>query len=386
MPWKAFSVMSLRHEFVDMSQEITVSLSELCRRFNVSRKTGYKWLKRYLEEGVQGLADRSRRPHRIRYHIPQAEEDAIVCLRKKHPTWGARKIRRRLQDSGSEKPPACSTITTILHRHDLVDPEGPGGRQDWQRFEHPVPNGLWQMDFKAPVPTLAGPCQPLTILDDYSRFNLCLEALPNQQTNEVQKTLTTTFRRYGLPNRLVVDNGSPWGSDAEHPYTPLTVWLIRLGIGVSHSRPYHPQTLGKEERFHRTLEHDLLSRFQWRDALHLQAAFGPWRHEYNFERPHDALGLAVPASRYRPSLRCFPESPPTIEYPSEVSVRKVQQRGELCFRGRTFKISKAFCGYPIGLRPTTIDGVFDVLFCHQQVSQIDLRNTQKLLPMSSVHL
>jgi transposase InsO family protein len=352
-----------------------LSVSELCRRFNISRKTGYKWLNRYAEEGIPGLGNRTRRPHTIRYQILQAEQDMIVTLRKEHPSWGCRKLRRKLQDRGAQRIPSCSTITAILHRHHLIDTEPPRGRQDWQRFEHPVANDLWQMDFKSPIATLMGPCQPLTILDDYSRFNLCLQALPNQQTSGVQKALMTTFRHYGLPNRLVMDNGSPWGSDAEHPYTPLTVWMIRLGIGVSHSRPYHPQTLGKEERFHRTLKQDLLNRFQWRDAFELQKAFDPWRHEYNFERPHDALGLAVPASRYRPSLRCFPESLPPIDYPSGVLTRKVQQGGAFSFQGRSFRISKAFIGYPIGLRPTITDGVFDVLFCHQRITQISLTGT-----------
>jgi hypothetical protein len=211
-------------------------------------------------------------------------------------------------------------------------------------------------------------------LDDCSRFNLCLQALPNQQTIGVQRALMDTFHQYGLPDTLLVDNGSPWGSDPEHPYTPLTVWLIRLQIQVSHSRPYHPQTLGKDERFHGTLQRELLSRSQWQDGVHLQGALDPWRQVYNFERPHEALGLEVPASRYQPSLRSFPETLPPIEYPRGVAIRKVQQLGEFYFQGRTLRISKAFRGYSVGLQPTLIDGVFDVLFCHQKISQIDLRS------------
>jgi len=189
----------------------------------------------------------------------------------------------------------------------------------------------------------------------------------------VKQALTDTFRCYGLPDTILVDNAGPWGSDAEHAHTALTVWLMLLGVFVSHSRPYHPQTLGKDERFHGTLQQELLSVYQWRDLDHLQAACDRWRDEYNFERPHEALGLEVPASRYRPSLRCFPQTLPAIEYPDGVYVRKVQQTGELSFQGRSLRVGKAFAGYPIGLRPTGTDGVYDVLFCHHTIRQIDVR-------------
>jgi transposase InsO family protein len=250
-------------------------------------------------------------------------EEAVLNLRSRHPRWGARKIRRRLLDLGASSVPACSPLTRIFHCHGLIHPEEPGGRRDFRRFEHPVPNSLWQMDFKGPVRSLAGSLHPLTVLDDHSRFNLCLSALRSQQSAGVREALTATFRQYGLPDRLMMDNGSPWGSDRDHPYTPLGVWLIRLGIRIGHSRPYHPQTLGKDERFHGTLGRELLDGRQWRDHDHLQAALRCWRQTDNFERPHEALNLAVPASRYRPSLRSFPESLPPIEYPEGIAVRKV---------------------------------------------------------------
>lgn len=374
MPWRTTDLISLRQEFVALALQAGVNMSELCCRFSISRKTGYKWLRRYLGEDVPGLIDRSRRPRRIVMHIAPTVEEAIVALRHRHPCWGARKIRRRLQASGVAPVPACSTITVVLHRHDLIRPEALGGRRDWQRFAHPVPNSLWQMDFKRPVRSLAGSAHPLTVLDDCSRFSLCLRALPNQQTATVQDALTATFRRYGLPDQLLVDNGSPWGSDAEHIYTPLGVWLIRLGVHVSHSHPYHPQTLGKDERFHRTLEAEVLRNRQWQDLPHLQRAFDRWRHLYNFERPHEALALDVPATRYQPSLRALPEHLPAIEYPSGLQVRKVQQGGVVCFQGQTLRIGKAFTGYPVGLQLTQIDGVLDVLFCHRRIAQVDLRD------------
>lgn len=371
MPWRSVTLMSQRIEFIMLSETKQISFTDLCRRFKVSRKTGYKWLRRYRADGIAGLKDHSKRPHSVARRIESAVEEAIVTMRNSHPTWGARKIRRRLQDT-LKTPPACSTINAALHRKNLINSQSPQGRKDWQRFEHPAPNSLWQMDFKGPVTTLSGPCHPLTILDDHSRFNLCLAAKPNQRTETVEAALKDVFRLYGLPDKILVDNGSPWGNDREHPYTPLVLWIMRLGVRVSHSRPYHPQTLGKDERFHRTIKRDLLSARQWMDVHQLQSAFDAWRQVYNFQRPHDAIGLDVPAARYKPSLRPFPEKLPPIEYPSEAFVRKVQQGGEFSFKGRYFKISKCFNGYPVGIMPTVADGIFDILFCNHRVTKIDI--------------
>jgi transposase InsO family protein len=373
MPWKEVSTMSLREEFVRLAEQQAVSFKELCERYEVSRKTGYKWLKRHASQGRDGLADRSRRPHSFPQQLIESEEKPIIELREQHQRWGARKIQRLLKERGVERVPTTSTITRVFHRHGLIEVEGKAAAQNWQRFEHPVPNSLWQMDFKGPVNTLAGQAHPLTVLDDHSRFNLCLQALPNQQTAGVQDTLSDTFRRYGLPDRMAVDNGSPWGCDAEHLYTALTVWLIRLGVSVSHSRPYHPQTLGKDERFHGTLKRELLNRRQWQDRSDLQKSLDPWREEYNWIRPHEALGLAVPGSRYKPSLRSFPEKLEPLQYPNALYVRKVQQAGAFSLHGRTLWVSKAFSGHPIGLMPTSIDGVLEVRFCHQKIALVDLR-------------
>jgi transposase InsO family protein len=365
---------SLRQEFTRFATSQTVSVSELCRRYRISRKTGYKWLRRFQTAGPDGLADRSRRPHRSVGQTPPPLEAAVVALRQAHPAWGARKLRHRLHTLGWQAVPAASTVTRILHRHALIPPAGSGaGPGPWQRFERPAPNELWQMDFKGRVATLAGFGHPLTVLDDHSRFNLCLQVLPNQQTRGVQECLTATLRTYGLPDALLVDNGSPWGDDADHPWTPLTVWLVRVGTRVAHSAPYHPQTLGKDERFHRTLDAEVLTTRQWRDLVHCQGACNRWRTVYNTERPHEALAFAVPASRYRPSLRPFPEVLPPIEYPLGLLVRKVQQGGHCTVQGRPFTVPKAFAGYPVGLRPTTTDGVYDVLFCHQRLLELDLR-------------
>lgn len=372
MPWGVVSLMSLRQEFVRLSENKAVSFTELCQRYGISRKTGYKWVGRYRKQGSEGLADHSRRPKKSPGQLPKAKEQVLVSLRSSYPSWGARKIRRLLKNQGEKTVPASSTITAVFHRHGLIDASSKA-KPNWQRFEHEVPNSLWQMDFKGPLPTVRGPAQALTVLDDHSRFNLCLKALPDQKRESVKQALIETFRLYGLPNSIIMDNGSPWGRDLAHPYTRLTVWLIRLRISVSHSRPYHPQTLGKDERFHGTLNRELLLGHQWQDILDLQAAFARFRHQYNFIRPHDALGLEVPASRYQVSLRSFPESLPPIEYDPGVMVRKVQQKGEISFKGKTIKLGHAFCGFPVGLKATATDAVFDVLFCHQTIRQINLK-------------
>ncbi len=373
MPWQEVSTMSLRQEFVMLALQEGANMRELCRRFGVSAKTGYKWIGRHAARGTSGLADESRRPHHSPTRTPEVLERAILELRDAHPCWGARKLCRWLQDRGWRNVPAVSTVQAILARHGRIDVAESSKHQPWRRFEHVQPNALWQMDFKGHFAVGARRCHPLTVLDDHSRYNVCLQACANEQGSTVQTHLTSSFRRYGLPFELLVDNGSPWGDTWGSPYTPLVAWLIRLGIHVSHSRPAHPQTLGKEERFHRTLKAEVL-RETFADLESVQSRFERWRMIYNLERPHEALDMQTPASRYAPSPRPFPERLPPIEYAPGDIVRRVQQQGLLSYRGRSFRISKAFTGYPIALRPTGIDGVLDVFFCHQKIDQIDLAN------------
>ena len=243
MPWKEMSDMSQRREFVELAQAEGTNKRGLCRRFGISPTTGYKWLGRFREGSEAGLVELPRRPHYSPARTPSQVEQAVLSARAAHPAWGARKLRRWLldrRDVFEADMPAPSTITAILRRHGRIDPaEGPKHRS-WQRFEHQAPNDLWQMDFKGHFPLTRGRCHPLTVLDDHSRFALGLQACGNEQGEMVQQRLTAIFRRYGLPNTMLMDNGSPWGHDQDHPYTPFTVWLLRLGIGVSHGRPYHP--------------------------------------------------------------------------------------------------------------------------------------------------
>jgi transposase InsO family protein len=365
--------MSFREEILSLSHQPGTNIRELCRRFKVSAKTFYKWLKRSKAEGQLGLKNRSRRPHRSPKRTETEVETRILSVRSEHPSWGARKIRRVLVNRVEVAVPANSTVHRVLQRNGAIDPMESKKHQAWQRFEHEAPNQLWQMDFKGWFPTLdQRRCNPLTVLDDHSRYVVCLQACLNQQTATVQNQLIDTFRRYGLPERMTMDNGAPWGNDLKHRYTPLTVWLIRLGIGISHSRPYHPQTQGKDERFHRTLDVDLLRWHQFRDISHVQNHFDQYRHVYNRERPHQALDLNVPASRYSISNRRFPEQLPAIEYDVGDIVRRVYEKGHFRFRGKRYPVGKAFYGYPIALRATTHDGIFNLFFCHQKIGQIDL--------------
>lgn len=369
MPWQEVSTMSLRQEFVMLAGAEGANRASLCRRFGISRKTGYKWLVR--AGSGEAFWDQSRRPHASPLRTREAVERAIVELRDAHPAWGARKLRRRLHDLGWRQLPAPSTVQAILLRHGRIDPAQSIQHTPWQRFEHELPNALWQMDFKGHFTVGAAPCHPLTVLDDHSRYNLCLQACADQRGTTVQGHLSAIFRRYGLPLRLAVDNGPPWGDSPEHPYTPLVAWLIRLGVGVSHSRPYHPQTLGKEERFHRTLKAEVL-RQPFCDLNAVQRRFDRWRYTYNFERPHESIGMQPPASRYVPSVRSMPDELPAIEYAPADIVRRVQDKGYISYRGQHWTIGKAFAGYPVALRPTHIDGLLEVYFCHQKVAQINL--------------
>ena len=315
--------------------------------------------------------DLSRRPQHSPRQSALPIEQAVVQLRGQHPAWGARKLRYRLLALGLEGVPATSTVHAILKRHELIDPAEAARHRPWQRFEHDAPNRLWQMDFKGHFATETARCHPLTVLDDHSRFALGLQACLDEKTTTVKDRLSGIFRLYGLPERMTMDNGSPWGGQHEHGFTPLTAWLIRLGVRVSHSRPYHPQTQGKDERFHKTLNLELLRRYTFRDIDHAQSHFDTWRSLYNLERPHESLAMQVPASRYRPSTRAFPEALTPIEYDSKDLVRKVQNGGEIWFRGNPYKVGNAFVGHPVALRPAHPDGTLNVFFCHQKIAQIN---------------
>lgn len=361
-------------------------MSALCRRFGISRKTGYKWLRRFEAEGSAGLTDQSRRPRASPNKTPSRVEAAVCAVRRAHPAWSGYKIRhvllRRVREGrcelGAEEIPAASTCTNILDRHGLIEPREPQQDHGWQRFEKDRPNELWQIDFKGNFELENGVrVWPLTVLDDHSRFSVALRACGDHGLPTVQEHLTDAFRRYGLPDRILADNGPPWGaprtaSERKTRYTRFTVWLYRIGVSVSFSRPFHPQTLGKDERFHRTLDDELLRRARFRSLPDLQAGFDAWRTIYNLERPHEALDMSVPADRYRSSPRPFPERLPPIEYDSTDAVRKVRNTGQIRFGGHSYDVGTAFRGFHVALRPSATNGLLDVYFCTEKVTQIDL--------------
>jgi transposase InsO family protein len=360
---------------VQRASQEGANVRALCREFGISPPTAYKWLARYRAEGRAGLLERSRRPTTSPRRTDETLTQQVMELRTAHPTWGGRKLQAVLLQQGVASVPSASTITALLQRQGLIDPAVSATHHPYQRFTHQRPTELWQMDFKGPVTTAdGGQRQVLSVVDDHSRFCVGLIACPNQQTAIVQTALTDLFRTYGCPERILADNGSPWGNDWTHRYTPLTVWLLHLDIPTSHGRPYHPQTQGKVERFHRTLHAELLSTGPFPDQAAIQAGLHTWRAEYNALRPHEAVGLRPPLQCYQPSSRPFPESLPPIEYPPGSLVRRVQAEGELHLHGRVFRIARAFRGYPVLLRESPQDGLLDVYFRSYPVAHLDLRS------------
>ncbi|HEY4940777.1 MAG TPA: IS481 family transposase [Rhizomicrobium sp.] len=371
MPWREVSKMEQRLEFVRLAMLEGANRRELCRRFGIHPDTGYKWLARWSGE-QPSLADRSRRPHDSPQRTVAAIEAEVLAVRDAHPAWGARKIARCVQNAGLDCP-AVSTVHEILRRHGRIVP-APGGAAAHVRFEKEAPNLLWQMDFKGWI-TLgdASRCYPLTIVDDHSRYVPCLKACANQQRGTVQSHMETTFRRYGLPDAIFVDNGSPWGDASHRHWTGLRVWLLKLGVELIYSRPYHPQGRGKNERFHRTLKDEVFALQRFRELASVQRALDAWREVYNFKRPHQALGMEVPASRYRPSPRPMPKRLPSIEYGRSEIVRSVPATQDyISFRGRLWKVPEAFRGERVAIRPRGTDGQFAVCFASHQIAIIDL--------------
>ena len=378
MPWQPRNLMDTKREFVELALQEGANRRELCRRFGISPKTGYALLNRYAQEGMsQACTPRSTRPLTSPTRSSPEFEQAVIELRREHPAWGGRKIARRLADKGIGGVPASSTVTNILHRHGLITPEASQAAEHWQRFEHEQPNALWQIDFKGDFGMAAARCYPLTLLDDQSRFNLALKACPSVGMDSVQPHLVQAFTRYGLPVRINADNGAPWGAPRQpgHGLSELGVWLIRLGIRISHSAPYHPQTNGKIERFHRSLKAELLAGRSFSDLNQAQAAFERWRSVYNHERPHDALDLLTPAKRYTISPRPYPQLLPPIEYEQNDTVVTVKHNGEANFQGHRLKVPNCLLKLPIAFRANPLnDGHFTVFFCHHPFMQLDLKS------------
>ena len=371
MPWQEHTVMSARAEFLVFAQQEDANLSALCRQFSISRKTAYKWLGR-VAAGEPDLGDRSRRPHTSPQRTDPAVEAAVLVLRDQHPAWGGRKLHQLLARQELVQPiPAPSTITAILRRHGrLAAPERP--QRDWLRFEAAAPNDLWPLDFMGYPDLPRGKVHPLTVLDDHSRFAVVLAACAQAGEALVREHLSAAFARYGLPRRILTDNGPPWGTAGAGGLSALEAWWLGLGIAVSHGRPAHPQTQGKVERLHRTIWAEVPGIHTLPDLATAQAAFDHWRMVYNLERPHEALGMAVPASRYQPSPHPFPPRIPSIAYGPDDAVRRVFHPGRIAFHGQKHFISHGLIGLAVAVRTTSQPNQFTVWYGPRQVATIDL--------------
>jgi transposase InsO family protein len=300
-------------------------------------------------------------------------EAEVMAVRGEHPCWGGRKIQRVLEGQGLTGVPAPATITEIVRRRGALNGPGAGERRDWVRFEHPEPNDLWQMDFKGWFELDRGRCHPLTVLDDHSRYALEIGACGDETGETVRARLEAVFRRYGRPWRILCDNGPPWGTAGHGQHSQLSVWLMDLDIAVPHGRPYHPQTQGKDERFHRTLKAEVLDGGGLKTLAEAQAAFDAWRPIYNTKRPHEAIELQTPATRYRMSPRAMPDTIEPPHYEPQAEVVKVGRDGCIRFKRKTWRTSKAFTGKRLALRATDQDGLFDLCYRRHVLAQIDLR-------------
>jgi len=366
-----------RLEFVQFAIQPQANIRELCRRFRISPSTAYKWIERHRLQGCPGLEDRSRKPGNSPRKTSPAMEQLVIRTHKRFPCWGPRKLRQLLLNEGKRALPAPSTFSVILKRHHCKVAHDAAPHRPFIRFSKDSPNELWQMDFKGDFLTAAGSrCYPLTLLDDHSRYALALKACPATNRSHVQPLLEQAFERYGLPDRILCDNAGPWGtSETRARFTTLGVWLLRLGVDITHGRPWHPQTQGKCERFHRTFKVEVLNRSTpFRNLSHCQFHFDQWLHCYNHQRPHQALQMATPSSLYRPSPRSMPSKLPPLEYLHDDTVRIVKAKGEITFKNHFFFVGSAFCGLPVALRQcSTADGLFDLFFSWKKLGSINLK-------------
>ena len=369
MPWKERTVMSERSIFVAEVLAGEKSFSAVCQTYGISRKTGYKWLER-AKSGA-GLKDLPRTPFHSPNRTPPEMEATILAERDRHPAWGPRKLERSLRNKGYEGVPCKSTIENILKRNNRIEPEDSAAATPFRRFQRDAPNELWQMDYKGDFAMLDGNrCYPLTMMDDCSRFCLCLEACYGTNFEGFFPVFTRVLEEFGLPQAILCDNGKPWG-DSRGGITAFDVWMMRLGVLPIHGRPLHPQTQGKEERFHRTLKRELLRVRPFANLDDAQTAFTAWRNEYNLERPHEALALDVPASRYTSSKRALRDADKPVEYDTGARLRKVNYKGYLSIQKHRYYISEALIGEYIELADVGEDLVA-LRYGNFEFAQIDL--------------
>lgn len=373
MSWNERTVEHMREEFVRRVLAQEASKAALCREYGISRPTGDKWLERFQEGG--SMADRSRAPHTVSGRIGPEMEAEIVRIRQLHPALGALKLRKIMENSGYTNLPCQRTFHNVLRRNGLIAKEDSLAATPIQRFQKDAPNEMWQSDFKGHFRLdNSFRCHPLNVLDDCSRFSLCIEALTSETFSAVKPVFTRLFRDYGLPFSLLCDNGNPWGTSQSVGYTHFEVWLMELGILTLHGRPRHPQTQGKEERFNRSFTRECLNGNSFQDIPHAQKCFDEYRQFYNSIRPHCALDLNVPASRYTRSQREMPNQIADWEYSPECKLCKVKETGYFTYGGQGYYLSEAFGGKTIAVSESHLPGQINLIFRQFRIGRIDLDN------------
>lgn len=379
MPWSETTPMDQRMRFIAKLESCEFTMTELCDAFGIARKTGYKWAERYAREGLGGLADRSRAPRRCPHATETRCVDALLEERQRHPRWGPRKLLARLHREHPEWPwPAVSTAGAILKRHGLVAERARRARHlsipGRPLVEASLPNELWTTDFKGQF-RLGDRrrCHSLTTLDRASRYLLGCRAQESVAMCEVQPAFESLFREFGLPWAILCDNGTPFAAlQAPRRLSRLSVWWVRLGIVPIFTQPGHPEQNGAHERFHRTLK-AATARPPQANLQAQQRAFDHFRWEYNTERPHEALDLAVPTERYYRSPRPYPEQLPQLEYPGHFEVRRVRAKGTINWRQHRPFFSESLAGEHVGLEEID-DGLWSIYLGEVLLGRYDERD------------
>lgn len=365
MAWGTVNVDEQRMRFVVLAARQEKTMQQLCAEFEITRPTGYEWLRRYQRGGLVGVTEKSRRPQHSPSRTAAGIEQGVVEMRQQRPDWGARKLQVLLKRDGVALP--VITIHRILLRHGLVRRED-RHRAAVQRFERGAPNQMWQMDFKGPVGWNA-PMGPLSVLDDHSRYAIALEQTGSTQAEPVRERLEEAFERCGVPEEMLMDHGTPWWNmQAASGKTWLTVWLMKQGIRLHFSGYRHPQTQGKVERFHGSLE-AARRRRGWPQGPPQQRWLDAFRQEYNHVRPHEALQMKTPGSVWSKSERRYQAKPPAWEYEAGAEVRRLGGAGQLQLQGRRWEISKALAGEQVQL--VRIEQRIQVYYCRSLVRELD---------------
>ena len=371
MPWKDKTVEETRMEFVKRVLANEKSKSALCREYGISRPTGDKWIARYKNN--ESLSDRSRRPFHTPNRIDVESEKRIVEARKKEPAIGAKKTRQMLINSGWDNPPAISTINAVFKRNNLIPEEASKAATPYMRFEKGEPNEMWQADFKGDFVMKNGiRCHPLSIIDDCSRFCINADAKDNQRLGGVKDSFIEAFREYGMPYSLLCDNGVPWGSSQSTSITKFEVWLMELGVLTIHIRPSHPQTQGKVERFNGSYKRERLNFYTPADLDDAQRRREEYRSFYNNIRPHESIGMEVPAKKYTRSKIEYYEKIMPWEYETGAIIRKVKNSGYLTYEGRGYFLSEGLGNKEVALFPTESDGILNIVFRQFRVAKLNL--------------